>query len=121
MAALLAVISSVVKSAEFFCRASLCEPQLLFCVAAINKPCFSSLFLAESIPLRLACLGGIKPKQKLCMVPQKSGESGHSSCSSFPGEGLSFYLGSYLMVLNNSGLGDGPMQAKWSCLPSLFF
>lgn len=77
----------------FFCGEScqvLCTEQVTgnpgfsHCVADTGSLCPSSLFLVISIHLTL---GGVKPKQVLHVIPKKAGETGHSPCSPFPGEG----------------------------------
>lgn len=44
------------------CLQSLCEPQTCPCVTANSGLCFSSSFLADSIYLSFASLGGVNSK-----------------------------------------------------------
>lgn len=68
---------------------------------------------------------GVKLKWDLHKAPRRLGEVvAQSLHSSFPGEGNSFRLSSFLsrsslLALNNVILRNGIMQAKWSFLPSL--
>lgn len=87
---------------RFVRRAGHREPVLLFLyMAAIDSSCFSSLFWAVSI----------------CLCAVKAGEACHLPFLLFQQRGL-FLAGEFLLVFSSAGLGDGMMQAKWSCLPS---
>ena len=65
----------MVKSAEFFCRAGHCEPQMLPLCGCYCRSTLFFLFPAVSTPLSFAILGGVKPKWDLCSVTWKAMKS----------------------------------------------
>ena len=84
------LVSLWMKSARFVCRAGHHPPRSLLVWGCYWRPLLSSLFLAVSMCLSFASLGGVKPKLDFYEVSQKAREVGHSPCPSFSGEGNSF-------------------------------
>lgn len=58
-------------------------------------------------------VGWIQSGSFFVQWPQKAGEADQPSFS--PGKGNSFEPGSSLLEMSSFSLGDGTMQAKWSC------
>lgn len=59
-------------------------------------------------------LHGVKLKWILHAVSLKAGEADHSHCSPFLVK-EPFLVGSFLLALSNASLGNGIIEAKWSC------
>lgn len=82
------------------------------CMSANNSLCFAFFFLASSIQLSFAGLGGVKQKGDLRTLPGEAGEVDCSPRSSFSGERNSLGLVSFFFQLNSAGLFDGMMQTE---------
>ena len=79
--------------------------------------CFSYLFLASSIHLSFARLGGMKPKRALHAVPPRGWKRWLLTLP-FLSWWEKLFVPGKLLGTEECWLGDRTMQAKWSCLPS---
>lgn len=87
-------------------------------LAASSSPCFFFLFLAISIYRSFLVWVGLNQSRTIVWVPERLKKLvAHPTLPCLAGE--LFLARSSLLVLNSSGLGDGMVQAKWSCLPFL--
>lgn len=77
------------------------------CMAVLGRPWFFSLFLAVSIGLTFAIVGGVKPKQDLPALAQKAASAGHPPTLLFMLRGTvsNWEVSSCLWAVSARGMG----------------